>query len=181
MSLYQNSVTFVMLLAILGSYAPKLHLVPPREPVSPSVALDDGWITVEPRRKSNKHASSPLEEKITTPKEDDFGKAPCPNLAILVCANTADHQINIGDVITSECIEVVPTICTDFVTPEWVAVDLTIACSNLRTPNLEKKGILASRPLDPSLLRKLVRTTGKRNSKRTNAGSRKSSPSPASL
>ncbi|KAJ6880900.1 hypothetical protein NC652_034044 [Populus alba x Populus x berolinensis] len=138
MSLYQNSEIFTMLLAILGSYAPKLHLVPPRELVGPSVAPNDGWITMVPRCKFNKHASSPPKEKIMTHREDDSGKAPCLNLAIPVCANTAYHLISTGGVVASECTKVIPTVCADVVTPECVVAELTVVSSSLRTPNWKK-------------------------------------------
>ncbi|KAJ6868561.1 hypothetical protein NC651_033593 [Populus alba x Populus x berolinensis] len=83
-------------------------------------------------------------------------------------------------VVTPACTEVVPAVYTDDTPLVCVISDLTVASSSFRTPNLEK-GILAFRPSGLPLLGNLVSTTENCNSKKTITGSRRGSPSPASL
>jgi hypothetical protein len=119
--------------------------------------------------------------------EDVSGKTPCHTLTIPVCADVIVHLPSTGIVVTPECANTVTTAsadvvtpeCADTVTPECADVVLTVASSSLRPPN-PGEGILASQPLEVPLLGNSVRTNVKHNSMRTNTGSRRAIPSPAS-
>jgi hypothetical protein len=119
--------------------------------------------------------------------EDVSGKTPCHTLTIPVCADAIVHLPSTGIVVTPECANTVTTAsadvvtpeCADTVTPECADVVLTVASSSLRPPN-PGEGILASQPLEVPLLGNSVRTNVKHNSMRTNTGSRRAIPSPAS-
>nr|TKR97158.1 hypothetical protein D5086_0000216380 [Populus alba] len=60
------------------------------QPVGSSVA-PDGWITVESKRKSNKHVKSPINRKKVTVIEVVSSKTPCYNLALSACADAVVH------------------------------------------------------------------------------------------
>ena len=150
---------------------------------------------MESRRKSNNHVKSPSKGKTVNAIEDVSGKTPCHTVTIPVCADAIVHLPSTGivvtpecantvttasaDVVTPECADTVTTACADVVTPECADVVLTVASSSLRPPN-PGEGVLASQPLEVPLLGNSVRTNVKHNSMRTNTGSRRAIPSPAS-
>jgi len=130
--------------------------------VAPSVT-PDGWITVESRRKTNKHIRSTSKGKEVIVVEAVSDENPYQNLVLFACVGVVASPVCADMVVASECAGVV----------------LEVASSCLEPPN-PGEGILAPRPSEVTPLGDPITTNGKHHIKRTNTGSRRASPSPAS-
>jgi len=110
--------------------------------VGPSVA-PNGWITMESRRKSNKHTRSTFKGKEVIVVEAVFDENPCPNLVPSAYSDVVVSIIYASAVVVSECASAV----------------LEVAPSFLEPPNLGE-GILAKIPSEVPLLGNPVKTNG---------------------
>jgi hypothetical protein len=128
---------------------------------APSVA-SDGWITVKPRRKSNKHTSSTPKGKEVIVVEAVSDVNSCKDLVPSVCAGVVGSPVCAGAVVPSVCAGV---------------VSRAVLC--LAPPN-PGEGILAKSPSDVPPLGDTVKSNGKHHNQRNHAGSKRVPPSPAS-